>query len=141
MFQTVAALPVTFMPPVPNAIDLTLELVDAKLRTVSVQLPELPVNDNEPNVRTKVLVMVVLAPSARFKTLLFNVVSLAVAVAVVVHVPVPDNESKITSSTLIGAEAPAAPPEVADQLVVDALSHVPVPPTQYLVAIFCPNLV
>lgn len=48
----------------------------------------------------------------------------------VVQVPVPDKESKNTPSIFVGAEAPGAPPEVADQLAVDVLSQVPVPPTQ-----------
>jgi hypothetical protein len=50
-------------------------------------------------------------------------------------VPVFELASKKTSSTEVGAVAPLAPPEEADQLVVDELVHVPVPPTQYLFAI------
>jgi len=56
---------------------------------------------------------------------------------VTVNAPVPVLEpaSKITSSASVGADAPPAPPDVADQLVVLALVQVPVPPLQYLVAI------
>jgi hypothetical protein len=43
--------------------------------------------------------------------------------------------SIITSSESVGTEAPLAPPDVADQLVVEEASHVPFPPTQYLEAI------
>jgi hypothetical protein len=47
--------------------------------------------------------------------------------------------SKITSSALVGADAPPAPPEDVDQPVVDELFHaLPVGPTQYLVAIAYP---
>jgi hypothetical protein len=42
---------------------------------------------------------------------------------------------KNTLSELVGTDAPPDPPEVADQLVVVVLSQVPVPPTQYLLAI------
>lgn len=52
----------------------------------------------------------------------------------VVTVGVPDRESIVTSSALVGTDAPPAPPDVADQLVVVAASHVPDPPTQYLAA-------
>jgi hypothetical protein len=43
--------------------------------------------------------------------------------------------SKNTLSAAVGTDAPLAPPDVADQLVVVVLSQVPVPPTQYLLAI------
>jgi hypothetical protein len=43
--------------------------------------------------------------------------------------------SKKTESVAVGADAPEAPPDVADQLVV-VVVHVPVPPTQYLSAIY-----
>lgn len=44
----------------------------------------------------------------------------------------------VTSSAAPGTDAPPAPPEVADQLAVVVESHVPVPPTQNLAAIFTP---
>jgi hypothetical protein len=50
-------------------------------------------------------------------------------------VPVPDKELKNTLSAEVGADAPGAPPDVADQLAVELASHVPVPPTQNLSAI------
>lgn len=52
-----------------------------------------------------------------------------------VTVPVPEAALKKTSSVAVGTEAPEEPPEVADQLVVEEVFHVPVPPTQYLSAI------
>jgi len=54
---------------------------------------------------------------------------------VIVTVPVPELALKNTLSAMVGTEAPPPPPEVADQLVVVVVSHVPVPPTQYLSAI------
>jgi hypothetical protein len=45
----------------------------------------------------------------------------------------------ITSSALVGTEAPPAPPEVADQFVVLVEFQVPEPPTQYLVAMLTPE--
>jgi hypothetical protein len=47
-----------------------------------------------------------------------------------VTVPPPEEPSKVTVSLLPGTEAPLAPPLVADQCVVSAAFHVPVPPTQ-----------
>ena len=60
-----------------------------------------------------------------------------VELVVTVNEPVPTFElaSKYTSSEVVGAEAPLAPPELVDQLVVDELVQLPVPPTQYLSAI------
>jgi hypothetical protein len=54
---------------------------------------------------------------------------------VTTYVLADDAELKITSSAEVGAEAPPAPPDVADQFVVVRLFQVPLPPTQYLVAI------
>jgi hypothetical protein len=68
--------------------------------------------------------------------LLFDRFTVAeVAAAVVVQVPVPEPLSKNTLSAATGADAPDAPPEVADQFAVDTPSHVPDPPTQYRAAI------
>jgi hypothetical protein len=49
--------------------------------------------------------------------------------------PEPDKELKIATSPEVGADAPAAPPVVADQFAVLEASQVPVPPTQNLLAI------
>jgi hypothetical protein len=51
---------------------------------------------------------------------------------VTVNPPVPTFElaSKKTLSAAVGTEAPPAPPEEVDHLVVLVLLHVPVPPTQ-----------
>jgi hypothetical protein len=43
------------------------------------------------------------------------VIEFAAAVAAVVTTPVPDKASNVTSSTEVGADAPLAPPVVADQ--------------------------
>jgi hypothetical protein len=57
----------------------------------------------------------------------------------VVAVPPPEFPSNMAASATPGADAPEAPPDVADQFVVLALSHVPVPPTQNLFAIVSPS--
>ena len=49
--------------------------------------------------------------------------------------------SKITLSAAVGTDAPEPPPEDEDQLVVDEVFHVPVPPTQYLFAMITPQSV
>lgn len=51
---------------------------------------------------------------------------------VTVQLPVPTFEftSKYTSSEGVGAVAPPAPPELADQFVVAVKLHVPLPSTQ-----------
>jgi hypothetical protein len=59
----------------------------------------------------------------------------------VVTVPVPEFESNVTASDVVGADAPEAPPDVADQFAVLDAFHVPVPPTQNLEAIVKPWLV
>jgi hypothetical protein len=58
-----------------------------------------------------------------------------------VTVPVPEFASKAAMSAAPGAEAPGAPPVVADQLAVLVVSHVPEPPTQNLFAIRSPPTV
>lgn len=55
--------------------------------------------------------------------------------AMVTVAAVPLLASKNVRSALVGADAPPAPPDVADQLAVFVLSQVPDPPTQYLFAI------
>ena len=53
-----------------------------------------------------------------------------------VTTPPPLEEVKLTVSPETGALAPEAPPFVADQLAVLVVSHMPVPPTQNLDAIY-----
>jgi hypothetical protein len=53
-----------------------------------------------------------------------------VTLAPSVQVPPPDDELKIAVSPATGNPAPPAPPDEADHLAVEELSHVPVPPTQ-----------
>lgn len=62
--------------------------------------------------------------SAHLTTAFVPIVTVYAALAV------EDELSKITESAEVGTDAPPAPPEVADQLVVVVASHVPVPPTQ-----------
>jgi len=70
---------------------------------------------------------------------LFTVVVDEVAVAATVTAAeVPELLSNVTTSADVGADAPAVPPVVADQCVVEEPSHVPEPPTQNLLAIFIP---
>jgi len=82
---------------------------------------------------------VVLPDSVSVISDLFTVVVDDVAVAATVTVAdVPELLSKVAESADVGAEAPAAPPVVAAQCVVEELSHVPDPPTQKRVAMFTP---
>jgi len=53
----------------------------------------------------------------------------------IVIVGEPELASIITASVEVGTDAPPAPPELADQLVVLKASQVPLPPRQYLSAI------
>jgi hypothetical protein len=53
----------------------------------------------------------------------------------IVIVPVPQLALNSAASAAPGAEAPDAPPEVVDQFAVEVVFQVPVPPTQYLLAI------
>ena len=62
------------------------------------------------------------------------IVFVPLIVAATVQVPAPELASNVTVSVEAGTLAPPAPPVVADQFVVAALSHVPVPPTQNLLA-------
>ena len=61
-----------------------------------------------------------------------------VALEQVTAIPVPELTSKTTSSPLVGTDCPPAPPDVSDQFVVVVASHVPDPPTQYLMAMNFP---
>jgi hypothetical protein len=67
--------------------------------------------------------------------LLIEQVEVAAVAATETVAAVPLLASNVTVSAVVGADAPEAPPEVAAQLVVELLSHVPEPPTQNLAAI------
>lgn len=74
-------------------------------------------------------------PSANVQPVTDVVISKQVKAPVIVTVPAaPDPESKNTLSDAVGTDAPDAPPEDADQFVVEDVFHVPAPPTQYLFA-------
>jgi hypothetical protein len=73
------------------------------------------------------LIVVIAAP--------LNVIVKTVTFSPIVIVPAPQLALNIATSAAPGADAPAAPPEVVDQLAVDVVFHVPVPPTQNLLAI------
>jgi hypothetical protein len=60
------------------------------------------------------------------------------AASVTVKSAAPDEFVKNTLSAVVGAEDPDAPPSESDQLAVELLFHVPVPPTQYLSGIRLP---
>lgn len=84
-----------------------------------------------PEVKLNVALNTELPVHWRVMSALSMITSAQTAVAVTVTVAaVPELALKRTLSPAIGADAPAAPPEVADQLAVEALSHVPEPPTQ-----------
>lgn len=113
-----------------------------KLMVRLFELPELnapheranDARDKVPEVSVNVPPSVRLAPRVSPRVLLVKVTVLATAPVPVVQVPVPELASKITASEAVGAVANGAPPEVADQLSIEVASHVPEPPTQYLVA-------
>jgi len=88
-----------------------------------------------PEVSVKIPLIVRLAPKTRLTVDVLKVTAEQTAPLAVVHVPVPDALSKNTASALVGADAPLAPPDAVDQLAVELASQVPVPPTQYLLAI------
>jgi hypothetical protein len=133
--NTLLALPVKTILPVPNATVLAFELLLLKTPQVSVFAPSVIV----PDVSVKVPVAtqrVGLPLRLKLMSDLSIVADEDTAVAATVTVAAaPELASKNTASAEVGAEAPLAPPDVADQLVVDVLFHVPVPPTQYLFAI------
>ena len=129
--QIPPALPVITTLPVPKSIVRELLLFDKNELHVKVLDPR----DNTPAVKVNKPDIVWLAPSVNPSVELFRVAMAQTDPLAVVQVPVPELLSKITVSAATGAEAPPAPPDVADQLVVLLASHVPVPPTQYLVAI------
>jgi hypothetical protein len=112
--------------PVPKAIDRVLVFVERKILQDRVLLP----SDKVPNVKVKVPDMVWFAPSVKPNVELFKVAVAQAEPLAVVQVPVPDAESNITVSVLLGAAIPGKPPEVKDQLAVALASQVPSPPTQ-----------
>lgn len=123
--------PVTVIAPVPKAMVRVVGTVQLNDRHVSVFEPivsvpvvseNAPANVGEPD-------------SWRSISTLLSVHAAQVAEAVTATVPVPDEALKNTLSAAVGADAPGTPPDVADQLRMLVLSHVPVPPTQYLSAI------
>jgi hypothetical protein len=101
-------------------------LLETKLKHDNVLLPR----DKVPWVKEKLAAIVKLAPSVKPTVALLSVTAEQTAPLAVVQVPVPEPESKITVSAATGAEAPDAPPVVADQLDVEDASQVPEPPTQ-----------
>jgi hypothetical protein len=124
--QIVVLLPVSVMLPVPKAMVLVLLLFVPKAEQVKAKLPKLKV----PWVKVKTPDIVCAAPSVKPNVSLFNVAVAQADPAAVVQVPVPDAESNITVSVLLGAAIPGKPPEVKAQFAVALASQVPSPPTQ-----------
>ena len=110
----------------PNAIERVLLLFELNMLQDNVLLPKLKV----PEVKVKVPDIVWFAPSVRPRVELFSVAVAQADPLAVVQVPVPDAESNITVSVLLGAATPGKPPEVKAQLAVELASQVPLPPTQ-----------
>jgi len=70
---------------------------------------------------------------ANVQPMRLTVMSRQVKAPVRVTVPgTPLPASKNTLFVAVGTDAPEAPPEDVDQTVVEDVSHVPAPPTQYL---------
>jgi len=118
------------MLPVPKLMARVFVLLEVNTPHERVNDP----SDKVPELSVNVLAIVRPAPKVSPSVLLVKVTVLATAPAAVVQVPVPELASKFTMSVDTGADAPDAPPEVADQLAVEEAFHVPEPPTQYLVA-------
>jgi hypothetical protein len=100
-----------------------------------VELSVKLLRSSEPCVRIKLPVCVWLAPNCKTTFAVLKVQLMHVDPAAVTQVPVPELESKVAVSAVVGAEAPEAPPEVAAQLAVLLASQVPLPPTQKRAAI------
>jgi hypothetical protein len=129
--HTVVLLFVMFIAPVPNASVRVLLLLDPKAPQVRVLL----LSVSTPVVSVTSPVMVGEPDRLRLRSALLIVQDEAVAVAAIVTVAaVPLFASNVTVSAVVGADASGAPPDVADQLSMEVASHVPEPPTQYLVA-------
>jgi hypothetical protein len=110
-------------------------LLDANRPTVRVLL----LSVNVPDVSVKLFdgtASVALPLRLNVMSDLSTVVAVATAVEATVTVAaVPELASKKTTSAVVGADTPPAPPDVAAQLTVELASHVPEPPTQNLFAI------
>jgi hypothetical protein len=116
----------------PKAIVRALELLEMNEPQVNVLLLSVKV----PVVSVTAPVMVGEPDRLRLISAVLIVQADAVAVdATVTVAAVPLFASKVTVSADVGADASGAPPEVADQLSMDTLSHVPDPPTQNRAAI------
>jgi hypothetical protein len=120
-------------------------IIGADIVTPLVVVVPVPVNDIAPVADQVVVVDKVKLPTHVKVPVDVNVHVAPVVVMlrqanapVIVIVGLPLLPFTITSSAFVGTEAPLAPPEVADQCVVVVESQVPVPPTQYLLAIICP---
>jgi hypothetical protein len=118
--------PVSVMLPVPKSIVLVLALFVRKFLQVKVLLP----NDNDPAVKVKALLIVKFAPNTKFNVEVFTIHCVVMAPAAVVQVPVPEFESKFTTSPEMGFKSVGTPPEVMANCVLPVADHVPVPPTQ-----------
>ena len=117
-------------PDAPKLIDrvFAFELLNVVLLSVYGASERLP------SVNVNVLEVVRLAPRSSVTVLLLRVHVVQTAPVAVVQVPVPLLASNVTVSAATGADAPDAPPDVADQLAVELAFHVPEPPTQNLAA-------
>lgn len=109
---------------VPNAA----EMVKVPLPRFSVRVP---VPEFENAVVNVTLGLLTLKSSVPVNAPMVSVVNdFPLMVVSTVTVPPPEEPSNVTLSPLTGADAPPAPPVLADQCVVVVESHVPVPPTQ-----------
>ena len=108
-----------FVVTVPIALNDTVPVADQTVVADKVKLPATVSDPVELNVNELPVV----------------VSDLAVNAPVSVTVPDPDAPSKNASSNRVGGKLPPAPLELCAQLVAVVLSHVPVPPTQYLLPV------
>jgi len=117
--------------PVPNAIDLAEVPLELNILVLKVKLFKVIAPVNKVTAPVVELLSVALPESDKFiSDLLISMLPQTAVEATVTVAAVPELASKFAKSAVVGADAPAAPPEVKDQLVVELASQVPEPPTQ-----------
>jgi hypothetical protein len=126
--------PVTAMFPVSNASVLAFELLDEKIPVLNVKELSVIVPAVSVNVPANVQSVGLPAKDRLMSDLSIVVLNETADASTVTVAAVPELASKVTVSTFTGADAPGAPPVVADQFAVLELSQVPEPPTQNLAA-------
>lgn len=125
-------------PPVVHTAVVALR-VKAPVSDQMTSAEDVSVRPAEPTVTAAVPASVTVAPTADGLAIWRPWMGAVAVLVTVYEAPDPatlELASKIATSAAPGTLAPPAPPDVADHCVVVAVSQVPVPPTQYLFAIY-----